>query len=105
MVDLALLQRRGFFIYRGVWSRVESGAAQTVLRADQAMEPTLRIKVTMTDGTVIEIEQELPDARLLLHRMPNGGSRDPGSGRFHPADSIHTIEVMPPPEPLRFSDN
>jgi hypothetical protein len=69
------------------------------------MEPTLRIKVTLTDGTVIEIEKELPEAQLLLRSMPIDGYSDPSTGRFHPTESIHTIEVMPPEELPGFSDN
>ena len=37
------------------------------------MEPTLRIKITMMDGTVIEVEQELKAAEMLLSVMPQQG--------------------------------
>ena len=67
------------------------------------MEPTLRIKITMTDGTVVEVEEELTKARAFLGDVPKYGYHD--GARNYPAATIHTIEIMPPPEPPRFSDN
>ena len=69
------------------------------------MEPTLRIKMTLTNGTVIEVEKELSEAHTLLNSMPTDGYHDPDTGQFHPAESIQTIEVMPPEELPGFSVN
>lgn len=61
---------------------------------------TLRIKITMKDGTLVEVEKELTEARALLGDVPTNGYLDPSTSHFHPADSIQTIEVMPPNELL-----
>ena len=66
---------------------------------------TLRIKITMKDGTVIEVEKELTEARALLGDVPRNGYRDPSTSHFYPADAILGIDVMPPSELPRFSDN
>jgi hypothetical protein len=66
---------------------------------------TLRIKITMKDGNVIEVEKELTEARALLGDVPTNGYRDMTTLRFYAADAIRSIEVMPPPEPPKFSDN
>jgi hypothetical protein len=66
---------------------------------------TLRIKITMKDGNVIEVDKELAEARSLLGDVPTNGYRDPITLRFYPAESIHTIEVIPPTEFPGFSVN
>jgi len=67
------------------------------------MEPILRFKITMTDGTVIEVEEELDIVQAMMASVPRDGYRH--GARFYPADAIHTIEILPPPEPPRFSDS
>ena len=69
------------------------------------MEPTLRIKMTLMDGSVIEVEKEFPEARVLLRDVATNGYSDPSTGQFHFAESIRTIEVMAPPEFPGFSVN
>ena len=69
------------------------------------MESTLRIKITMADGTVLEIEKPLAVVTAMMESVPNDGYRDPISERFYPADAIFTIEIAPPPEPPKFSVN
>ena len=71
----------------------------------RSMTPTLRIMITMTDGAVFEVEEELHIAKSLLHSVPIHGYRDPKTAKFYPADAILAIDVSPPPEPIRFSDN
>ena len=69
------------------------------------IEPAVRIKLTMKDGTVIDVEEDLEMARRLLPDVPQDGFRDPESLWLYPADAIRTIEVMPPDESPTFSDN
>jgi hypothetical protein len=69
------------------------------------MTPTVRIIITMTDGTVFEVEEELAIATSLVHSVPVQGYRDPRTARFYLPDAILSISVTPPPEPIRFSDN
>jgi hypothetical protein len=69
------------------------------------MIPTLRIMITMTDGAVFEVEEELDIARRLLDSVPKHGYRDPRMAKYYPADAILAIDVAPPPDPIRFSEN
>ncbi len=71
----------------------------------RSMALTLRITITMTDGAVFEIEEECDIAKSLMHSVPMYGYRDPRTAKFYPADAILTIDVTPPTEPIRFSDN
>jgi hypothetical protein len=67
------------------------------------MKPTLRIKITLTDGTVIELEEELDVVQAMMESVQKDGCRH--GARFYPTDAIHTIEILPPPEQPAFSDN
>jgi hypothetical protein len=69
------------------------------------MDQTLRIKITLTDGRVFEIEQPLAIAQKFLLAVPQEGYHDRATARFYAADAIRTIEVMPPPAPIEFSEN
>ena len=69
------------------------------------MEPTLRIKITMIYGTLIQVEEELEAAQSLLDAVPHHGYVDPRNARFYPASAIRTIEVMSPPAPIEFCVN
>jgi hypothetical protein len=69
------------------------------------VEFTLRVKITMTDGAVVEVEEPLDVVTAMMISVPNYGYRDPASSRFYPADSILTIEILPPPDPPKFSVN
>jgi hypothetical protein len=70
-----------------------------------AVESTLRVKITMADGAVVEVEEPLDVVTAMMVSVPNDGYRDPISSRFYPGDSILTIEVLPPPDPPEFSVN
>ena len=69
------------------------------------MTPTLRITITMTDGAVLEVEEDLDTAKSVLDSIPKHGCRDPRTAKFYPAGVILAMEVSTPPEPIRFSDN
>jgi len=39
------------------------------------MELTLRFKITMTEGTVIQVEEELKTVRAMMESVPRDGYR------------------------------
>lgn len=55
------------------------------------MEPTLRIKITLVDGTIIELEKVLSDAQAFVREVPAHGFTDSSTGLFHPTQAIETV--------------
>ena len=60
------------------------------------MNNTVIIKITMTDGTVFEVEKPVDVAKALTERIPVTGYLDPASGRFYPRETVLRIEIAAP---------
>ena len=89
------------------WAREICFDATTVFSGnkDIYMEPTIRIKIIMTDGAVFQCEKEVRSARVFLDRVVQQGFFDATNSSCWPAEAISNIEVMAPPEPPEFSSN
>lgn len=57
----------------------------------------------MKDGKVFELEKDLEEAKTFLDEAEHHGFAL--NGRFHDANSMLTMQVFPPEEPLGFSIN